>query len=410
MRILVNMARLLYPTNTGGRIRSSKLLERLRREHEITIACFRQGDETDEQVERMRACCARVETVRWTESPKFSAGFYYELAANMVSRYPYVVQKYASRQMEQLISKLLDGSKYDLLLCDFLQPSLNVLNSGFRPRVLFQHNVESVIVQRHHQQASNPAAKLYFYLQWRKLFAYERRAATQFDHCIMVSEEDCRTMEELYGAQHTSGIPTGVDVDYFRPGNGEDTSENGIVFTGAMDWLPNEDAVLWFAKEVLPRIRSRVNARLWIVGRHPRDVVKRLKSEEDGIEVTGMVDDVRPYIDRAKVYVVPLRIGGGTRIKIYEAMAMGKPVVSTRVGAEGLPVVNGENVVLADDADTFAKHVADLLEDADARSRIGSAARTYVEENCAWDVAARRFSEICENVVHTWREAAKHTQ
>jgi len=398
MKILVHMNQLLYPPDTGGKIRSSKLFEKLAQRHEITIVCFRRTSETDEQAQQMHACCSRLETVEWSETAKFSPRFYAELAANLLSPYPYIIAKYYDRRMEARIRDLIRGGEFDLLLCDFLQPSLNVLRVPFRPRILFQHNVESVIRRRHYRQTSSLLKKGYLYLQWCKLFRFERRAARAFDHCIMVSERDKEAMQELYGAMNTSVIPTGVDVDYFRPAEGGVEDENGLVFTGSMDWLPNEDAMQWFAGEVLPRIRSEVPVKFSIVGRNPSAAVQRLAREHEGIEVTGTVDDVRPYIDRAKVYVVPLRIGGGTRIKIFEAMAMGKAVVSTTVGAEGLPVSDGKDIVLADDAEAFARRVVELIKDNSARRRLGEAAARLVRENYTWDAAARVFGEICERV------------
>jgi len=399
MKMLVHMNQLLYPPDTGGKIRSSKLLERLARRHEITIVCFRRTSETDEQVEQMRACCSRLELIEWRETPKFSPRFYLELAANLVSPYPYIVDKYYDRRMEERIRQIAAEGGFDVLLCDFLQPSLNMLRVPFGPKILFQHNVESVIRQRHYRQAPNPLVRAYLYLQWRKLFRHERRAAGAFDHCIMVSERDRETMAELYGATNTSVIPTGVDVDYFQPADGEAAGENGLVFTGSMDWLPNEDAMAWFAAEILPRIRREVPATFRIVGRNPSAAVQRLAREHEGIEVTGTVDDVRPYIDHAKVYLVPLRIGGGTRIKIFEAMAMGKAVVSTAIGAEGLPVTDGEDVIIADDAECFARRVVELVKDDAARRRLGENARKLVREHYTWDVAARVFGDICEEVV-----------
>jgi glycosyltransferase involved in cell wall biosynthesis len=411
MRILVHGSQLLYPTNTGGRIRTSKLFERLARQHEITWVCFRRPDETDEQVEAMGAVCSRLETFPFHEPEKFSPGFYRELARNVVSPRPYVIDKYYHPAVRARLTQLVTEQPFDLLVCDFLQPSLNVLGLPFQPRILFEHNVESMIFERHVQERkalSQLPARAYIYMQWKKLQAYEARAARWFDHNIMVSAEDCLAMQRLYGVTNTSFIPTGVDADYFRPGVGGDESATPeLVFTGSMDWLPNVDGITWFAEQVLPLIERQLPVKLWVVGRKPLPAVSQLQSRFSNIVVTGTVDDVRPYIARSRVYVVPIRIGGGTRMKIFEAMAMSKPVVSTRVGAEGLPVNDGKDIVLADEPAELARRVVELLQDEARRRALGTAGRKLVTENFSWDGVARRFSDICEGVVqHRMRGAA----
>jgi glycosyltransferase involved in cell wall biosynthesis len=182
-------------------------------------------------------------------------------------------------------------------------------------------------------------------------------------------------------------VPTGVDTDYFAPAASDPASRN-LVFTGSMDWLPNEDAMLFFCREVLPLIRAEESGvTLTIVGRTPTPAVKRL-AEDPAVTVTGRVDDVRPYMKDAAVYIVPLRIGGGTRLKIFEAMSMAKAVVSTTVGAEGLPVTSGANAVLADQPQAFAREVVRLLRDVGCRHQIEAAARALVLEHYDWSAVA----------------------
>jgi len=403
MKILILSGRLLYPANTGARIRSSRLFERLARIHDVTIACLKTAFEGPDELQLMRACCSRLETVDWTEHAKFTPAFWSELALNLFSPYPYTVVKYVSPRMQQRLRNLLKDSEYDVLVCDFVQPTLNALELPFRPKILFQHNVEAVLRERHYRQTFNPLARAFLYWEWVRLRRFEGFAAHRFDHCIMVSNEDCCTMKDLYGVTHTSAIPTGVDVEYFQPREPEAAGHH-LVFTGSMDWLPNEDAIQFFVRDVMPLIRRVLKeVTFWVVGRDPSSAVRRLGQDNPDVKITGTVPDVRPFIDRASVYVVPLRIGGGTRIKIFEAMAMEKAVVSTRVGAEGLPVSHGANIVLADDAQAIARETVALLRDSVSRRRIGRAARRLVVDNYTWDAAARRFSDICEAVVRKER-------
>lgn len=395
--MLVLSGRIFFPVTTGGTTRSARLFERLARRHDITIVSFTTPADTSENLELMRTCCRRLELVEWSESAKGTPRFYLDVARNAVSPRAFTVAKYDRTAMRQRIRDLLQRDCYDVLVADFLQPSANALDAPIAPRVLFQHNVESVIRRRQFETARDPLLKAYLYWDWIRLKRFEGLAARTFDHCIMVSEQDCQTMRELYGVTTTTAIPTGVDVEYFQPREPEAPGHH-LVFTGSMDWFPNDDAMQYFVREILPVIRRELDVTLWIVGRNPTEAIRRLAGGHPGVRVTGTVDDVRPYIDRAGVYVVPLRIGGGTRIKIFEAMAMAKGVVSTTIGAEGLPVTSGRDIVLEDDPGRFAAQVIRLLEDRGERRRIGGAARALVVERYTWDVAAQRFAEICERV------------
>jgi glycosyltransferase involved in cell wall biosynthesis len=192
-------------------------------------------------------------------------------------------------------------------------------------------------------------------------------------------------------------IPTGVDTEYFQP-SPEPEQPDTTVFTGSMDWMPNEDGVIYFVEKILPLIHRDIpNAAFWAVGRRPPRRVQALAS--GNVIVTGAVDDIRPYLGKAAVCVVPLRSGSGTRIKIFEAMAMGKAVVSTTMGAEGLPVRHGENIVLADDPADFARQVVQLLRDQQRRAQLGRAARQLVEENYGWPSVAAHFDQILQGVL-----------
>jgi glycosyltransferase involved in cell wall biosynthesis len=397
MRMLVLSGRPFYPATTGGTTRSSRLFERLSRDHDITIVSFTTPADRPESLEMMRACCSRLETVRWFESRKGTPRFLAEVVRNVISPRPFTVAKYESAEMRDTITRLLRANRYDVLIADFLQPSTNVIDAPFFPKILFQHNVESVIRRRQFEAARNPLLKAYLYWDWLRLIRFEGHAARSFDHCIMVSEQDCVMMRTLYSVTTTTAIPTGVDVDYFEPGEAE-SADHHLVFTGSMDWFPNEDAMQFFVARVLPLVRRELEVTFWIVGRNPGDSVWRLAQEHPDVRVTGTVEDVRPFIGRAAVYVVPLRIGGGTRIKIFEAMAMARAVVSTNIGAEGLPVTNGLNIVLEDDPARFAAKIVELLRNAQERRRLGREARKLVVEGYTWDVAARRFGEICESV------------
>jgi len=342
------------------------------------------------QIAAMDKVCRRLELVPWTETPNRSPKFWLDLVLNLASPFPYMAQRYCYAPLRARICQLLEREPPDVLLCDFLQPSMNVWDLDFRPKVLFAHNVEAQIGKRHAERAGNPAARLFWGRQWRKLHWYEGEAMRRFDHVITVSAEDSALMRQDYGVSHSTPVPLGVDTVEYAPGD-EPRLPGRLVFTGSMDWLPNADGLSWFVSEVLPLIRERrPGVTLDIVGRNPAPRVRALGAEP-GIEVTGAVPDVKPYVRRAEVVIVPLRIGGGTRIKIFEAMSLGAAIVSTRLGAEGLPVEDGGDLLLADEPEAFAAAVVSLLEDPAQRARLGAAGRAKMVAHYGWDQAARVF-------------------
>jgi glycosyltransferase involved in cell wall biosynthesis len=232
--------------------------------------------------------------------------------------------------------------------------------------------------------------------QWRRMRRLEREQCLRFDHVVAVSGEDAAVFREQYGVKRVSSVPTGVDTDFFRPSGTVSQRPANIVFTGSMDWMPNEDGMSFFVEEVLPAITRAVpEVTLTIVGRRPSAKVRALTEGRPHVTVTGTVPDVRPFLEEAAVVVVPLRIGGGTRIKIYEAMGMERAVVSTTIGAEGLDVTDGRHIVLADDAATFADAVIALLQAPERAAEIGDAAAQHVRTHFGWASVADQFAESC---------------
>jgi glycosyltransferase involved in cell wall biosynthesis len=261
--------------------------------------------------------------------------------------------------------------------------------------------VEAAIWARHAQVARSFVMRAYMREQWRRMRAFEQRECRRFDHVIAVSELDRDTFRDGYGLTTVSAIPTGVDVDFFRPSFTTVKAPTEIVFVGSMDWMPNSDAVTWFCTDILPLVRDQIpDVQLTIVGRDPRPDVQELAARIPGVAVTGTVPDVRPYLERSAIVIVPLRVGGGTRLKIFEAMAMEKAIVSTRIGAEGLPVRDEVELLLADDAPSFATAVVRLLQDHATARRLGETAAARVRGDFGWAGVTKQFSALCEHVAH----------
>jgi polysaccharide biosynthesis protein PslH len=396
VNILWLNAGLLLPLDKGGKLRTWHLMRHLARRHDITYLSFSDSTQTEADRAGMREVCRRLETVPRTDPPKGTAGFYLQAARYTVDSVPYAVAKYRAAAYRARLDALLAGERYDAIVCDFLPPLVNMPDRLPCPAILFTHNVEAEIWRRHAETASNPLSRLLLGQQWHRMLRFEGDALRRFDLVLAVSEADAQTFERLYpGAlrQPVHVVQTGVDTQFFEPMPGEAVRPRHMVFTGSMDWLPNEDGMQYFVRDILPLVRQEEPAAtLSIIGRAPTPAVKRL-GEDAGIEVTGRVEDVRPHIAAGAVYIVPLRIGGGTRLKIYEAMGMAKAVVSTTIGAEGLPVTDGSDIVIADEPARFAHEVVRLMRDAAARERIEREARRLVVEKYDWSAVAQDFED-----------------
>lgn len=413
MNVLWLNAGLVLPLDKGGKLRTWHLMRHLAGRHAITYLSFAEPDQPREDIDGMREVCARLVTVPRRDVSKGSARFYADAARYLASREPYAVGKYRSRAYAVTLRELLASGAFDLMVCDFLPPVVNMPRRLPCPAVLFTHNVEAEIWRRHADTASRRITRALLSSQWRRMLRFEEAALDRFDLILTVSDADRATFERLYPSSRREYhvVPTGVDTEYFRddqPSAQPSGAPAHLVFTGSMDWLPNEDGMLYFCRDILPHIRRAApDVTVSIIGRAPTPAVRRL-AQDARIEVTGRVDDVRPHVARADVYVVPLRIGGGTRLKIFEAMSMGKAVVSTTVGAEGLPVTAGRDIVIEDDPARFADSVVHLLRSEPDRRRIEAAARQLVVDRYDWSAVAReletalvRAAERSENELAT---------
>jgi len=395
VKVLWLNAGLLLPLDKGGKLRTWHLMRHLARTHDITYLSFADSSQTQADRDGMREVCSVLETVPRTDAAKGTLRFYVDAAGYVVDPLPYAVAKYRSDDYAARVRRLLDEGTFDAVVCDFLVPAANLPASLPIPSVLFTHNVEAEIWRRHTEAASNPFSRVLLGQQWKRMLRFEGDVLSRFDLVLAVSDADRQTFGRLYPDALRSPIhtvQTGVDTSYFTPSPGSERHAH-LVFTGSMDWLPNEDGMLYFVRDILPRVRQvEPDVTLSIIGRAPTPSVRRL-SEQAGIEVTGRVEDVRPHVAAGDVYIVPLRIGGGTRLKIFEAMSMAKAVVSTTVGAEGLPVTPGRDIVIADEPARFAQAIVHLIRDTEARHRIEEAARRLVVERYDWAAVAHDFED-----------------
>jgi glycosyltransferase involved in cell wall biosynthesis len=383
----------LHPTTRGGQIRTLETLKRLHARHEVHYAgLWNPGN--PEGPARANEYSSHSYAIRHAPLEKTSPAFALQLARGLFTSMPVPVFRYCSDEMRAQVDRLRREGSFDHVVCDFLSSAPHF--SDLSGVVLFQHNVEAVIWQRHAENAPNPLHGAYFRLQAKRMAAYERRVCQTAKSVIAVSDSDARTMRETYGVTRIGAVPTGVDVAFYTPPHAVEPTAD-LVFVGSMDWMPNIDGIMWFVDEVLPLIREKVpGCTLAVVGRKPGKEIASLGQRDALIRITGTVDDVRPWLWGAKVAIVPLRIGGGTRLKIYEAMAARTAVVSTTIGAEGLDVSPGENILIGDTPRAFADSCIRLIGDADERRLLAEAAWEHVAARHSWESAAVAFERLLE--------------
>jgi glycosyltransferase involved in cell wall biosynthesis len=390
MRILWVKSDFLHPTTRGGQIRTLEIVKRLHARNEVHYIAY-DNPAQPEGLERSREYCSQAYPVTLDVPPRGSVGFVTQLAGNLVSSMPLSLSRYCSPAMRHQITKVLSTEQFDSVVCDFLFPAPNFADmSGV---VLFQHNVESMIWRRHVEQAPDPLRKGYLKLQADRMLEWERRMCQAAGRVIVVSPQDADVMRNLFGVE-TACIATGVDLDYFgRPEAVPHTTD--LVFVGSMDWMPNSDGVNYFVREILPLIwKRKPDCTLAVVGRAPSPATLALAQQDSRIRVTGTVPDVRPWLWGASASIVPLRIGGGTRLKIYEAMAAGTAAVSTSLGAEGLDVSHPEDIRLADSPNEFAEQCLVLLQDVRQRESVAAEALKLVSSRFSWEVVATEFEKL----------------
>ncbi len=394
MKILWICPFFLHPTDRGGQIRTLGTLKELNKRHEVHFAGLNDPSNL-EGPQRSSEYSSRHFAVEHSVPGRTSIMIYPQLVASLVNPVPMAVSRYYSKALKQKVSDLIATERYDAIVCDFLAAAPNVADIG--KCILFEHNVETTIWQRHVEQSKSLAKRVYFQLQASKMASYEKKICRRSKHVIAVSEIDAERMKTMFGVTGVTSVPTGVDLEYFAPPSAA-PHVSDMIFSGSMDWLPNVDAVEHFVKEVLPLIREELPAATFtIAGRSPDARVHKVVQGVSGITVTGKVDDMRPYLWGSRISVVPIRIGGGTRLKIYECMAAGLPVVSTTVGAEGLCYKDGTDIAIADDPRSFAAACVRLLTTDSLRHSMADSALERAQNEFSWEAVSREFEAILVN-------------
>jgi polysaccharide biosynthesis protein PslH len=394
----------LLPLDTGGKLRTYHILRHLSTTHDVTYLSYYGGAPDQAYEQEILQHLPGTVTMHSAAPDATGIGRYFDYARRLPWSAPYSVSRFAVPQVRQILANWISQRRFDVAVCDFLASTLNFPRVLATPTTLFQHNVETLLWRRRARFETRWLDRLMAKIECAKMSRYEPVQVRRFHHVLAVSEQDCHAMRAMVDPARISVIPTGVDLATYQSDPEARPAAPLVVFTGSMDWAPNIDGVEYFCRDIWPHVLAQVpDARFRIVGRDPHLRVQKLASAS--VEVTGTVPSIVDHFRDAAVLVVPLRIGGGTRIKIYEGMAMGKATVSTHVGAEGLDVHHGRDILLADDPRQFAEYVIRLLCDAETRRKFETAAAATAQKY-DWSVITERVVEALHRTV----AAASHAR
>jgi len=386
LKVLVISPSLPYPVDWGFATRVFYLIRALAGSADVTLLCYASGL-TEEAERNLKAYCQGVDIVS-PSSPRGGLRKRWRQLASVASPSSYQSQVFRSREMQDAITRLVQTGQHDIVIVESSQ--MAGFDFGGARVILDEHNIEYELLERTWRTERSPLRRLYNLSEYLKFRREEIATWRKVDACLVTSEREQDVIHRHVPARECIVVPNGVDLDYFNSQPDTSPNDGGIVFTGRIDYRPNTDAVTWFVTKVLPHVLTKYPTAVFtIVGQGVPDEVRALSGPH--VRVTGRVDDIRPYVLGAAVVVVPIRIGSGTRLKVLEGMAMGKAMVSTTVGCEGLDVTAGKHLIVADKAQDFAGAVVRLLDDDAERASLGRAARELVQERYGWGSVAREL-------------------
>lgn len=402
MKVLFLSQIVPYPPHGGVLQRGYNILREIARNHDVHLLGFVHRDilKNERQIERSKdelgRFCSSVEYYElWTKLSSINLSI--AVLMSLLSTSPFSVIAHRSQKLVNRLRELVTNGNFDVIHFDTIGlAGYKKYTSGI-PSVLTHHNIESQLMERRAAVEKWPA-RTYIEIQARKLLAYESRMSSTFDINIVMSENDKQTLRRISPAVETMIVPNGADVNYFVPNSEE--HDPALIYTGGLNMFANRDAVIYFVDQIWPLVKQKVpNVRFDIVGQDPpAELIAKAHSDE-GLRIHGYVNDVRPLVARAAVYIVPIRVGGGTRLKVLDAMAQGKAIVSTTVGCEGIGVTPGRDIELEDDPKSFAHRVVDLLGDVDRRRSLGANARRLAETHYAWGPIAKHLESAYKQAI-----------
>jgi glycosyltransferase involved in cell wall biosynthesis len=390
-----------YPPCSGKRLRTLNLMLRLARRHHIAYICRADAGSPDSRAAADFLGDHGIETIVVDHPVPRKAGplFYARLAANLFSPVPYSVATHDSRQMRRAVADYAAAHPVDLWQFEWTPYADALPNRDTIRKLIIAHNVDSLLWQRYHDNEPNPVKRWYIKGQWRKFERFERRAFRAVTRVVAVSPDDARILREQFGVARVDVVENGIDRSYYEAVQ-TCRDPHDILFLGSLEWRPNLDGVRLMLDQVFPAVLAREPAaRLTIVGRNPPDWLVQRVGSLNRVRLHGNVADVRPFLGRSGVMAVPLRIGGGSRLKILEALAAGLPVVSTRIGAEGLCLRPGHDLEVVERVEDMAAALVDAVRAPDRAQAMAENGRRLVVERYDWDPLADKLERAWEKCV-----------
>ena len=395
MKILFLSPESPFPPDHGHHLRTFNILKTLSNQNEIFFLGFAKHKRELEYVKELKKFCVSVDLLL---VPEVKWKIFLSLLFNFFSPLPYTVQKFVHKKASKRIKQIVRENKIDIVHFDLLHMGTYYKDVRNLQKILENHNVESLRMLRWAQIEKNVLTKLYLYLQYLKLYRFEKTTCPKFDKCTVVSDFDQNVLMKMSPSASFVKIPNGVDVEYFKPQNVE-FIENSLIWTGGLGDANNSNAVHYFLDEILPLIQLKIpNVKVRFLGKAMTTKVLSKAQENPNIQAIGYVDDVRPHIHRSSVFFAPLLSGSGTKLKVLNALSLGKAVVTTSIGAEGINVKNGENIVIADDPREFADKTVYLLQNPEIAKNMGGKARQVVEKYYDWRIIGQKIYNVYNNV------------
>jgi glycosyltransferase involved in cell wall biosynthesis len=392
MRVLVVSPYFPFPPTFGASVRIYQLIRKLVERHDVTLVSY--ADAGDEAGIRELSRTVSVRGVHRTEESLAARRLLQ--ARSLLSREPFASLVLHSKAMQAAIDDLCASTDFDLIHLEF-STMWGLRFPAWIPVVVDEHNIEYELYRRLYEGERSHLRRAFNRLEYLRVRRLEERCWKEAQACVVTSDREEPTVRAVARGVPTAVVPNGVDLEYFAPWTDE-TQPHSVVFNGILNYRPNLDAAIHLVDDVWPLVLERCpSALLVIVGRAGEREARALRRAT--VDVVGSVPDIRPYLGSAEVVAVPIRMGGGTRLKVVEALSMAKPTVSTSIGCEGLAVRDREHVLIADGAETFAQQILALFGDAQLRRRLGLAGRTLVEQSYSWHLAGERLEALYRRVV-----------
>lgn len=397
MNLLFISTRNPYPPKGGHHIRTYNTLKCISKGNDIFLLGFVESKEKL-NIGPLRKFCKTVDFFIIPEDVK-KWRFFLSLFFNLFSPLPFVAHKYYRREARKRIKQILTENEIHIVHLDMLPLGRYFKDVKAYPTVLVDHNVESLRVLRWTKLEENILIKTYMFLQYLKLFKFEKTVCSNFDRCITVSDLDRKALEAICPDGKFVTIPNGVDIEHFKCRKTK-VIPNSLVWVGGMRSFYNRDAVNYFLDEIIPLIQCEIpDVKVTFVGSSPPKGLLEISKRNPQIKFTGFVEDIRPYVEEAAVYIAPIRSGSGTKLKILNALSLSKAVVTTSIGAEGIEVSPNENIFIADNPEDFAQTTIELLKNPDMAEFAGKEGRKLIEEKYDWETICRKMNQVYEEII-----------